>query len=38
LFLAVMECSSITGAAKRVSLSPGAISLQLHNLGADLRT
>ncbi|HWZ29985.1 MAG TPA: LysR family transcriptional regulator [Bryobacteraceae bacterium] len=38
LFLAVMECSSITGAAKRVSLSPGAISLQLHNLAADLRT
>lgn len=38
LFIAVMECSSITKAAKRVSLSPGAISLQLHNLAADLRT
>ncbi len=38
LFMAVMECSSITNAAKRVSLSPGAISLQLHNLAADLRT
>jgi DNA-binding transcriptional LysR family regulator len=38
LFMAVMECSSITQAAKRVNLSPGAISLQLHNLAADLRT
>jgi DNA-binding transcriptional LysR family regulator len=38
LFMAVMECSSITKAAQRVSLSPGAISLQLHNLAGDLRT
>ncbi len=38
LFLAVMECSSVTRAAGRVNLSPGAVSLQLHNLAADLRT
>jgi DNA-binding transcriptional LysR family regulator len=38
LFLAVMECSSVTGAAEKVHLSPGAISLQLHNLAADLHT
>ncbi|HTS75916.1 MAG TPA: LysR family transcriptional regulator [Bryobacteraceae bacterium] len=38
LFLAVMECSSITRAAERVNLSPGAVSLQLQNLAADLRT
>src|SRR5437764_150349 len=38
LFMAVMESSSITLAARRVCLSPGAISLQLHNLARDLRT
>jgi DNA-binding transcriptional LysR family regulator len=37
LFLAVMECSSVTRAAARVNLSPGAVSLQLQNLAADLR-
>lgn len=38
LFLAVMECSSVTRAAARVNLSPGAVSLQLQHLAADLRT
>jgi DNA-binding transcriptional LysR family regulator len=38
LFLAVMEHSSVTKAAERTNLSPGAISLQLHKLAADLRT
>lgn len=38
LFLAVMDSSSVTRAADRVHLSPGAISLQLHNLAAELRT
>src|SRR5260370_19915557 len=36
LFLAVMECSSVTRAAEKVNLTPGAISLQLHNLAAGL--
>jgi DNA-binding transcriptional LysR family regulator len=36
LFLAVMECSSITRAAEKVNLTPGAISLRLHSLAADL--
>lgn len=38
LFLAVMEYSGVTRAAQKVHLSPGAVSLQLHNLAADLRT
>jgi LysR family transcriptional regulator, regulator for metE and metH len=38
LFLAVMEHSSVTKAAEKVNLSPGAVSLQLHNLAADLHT
>ena len=38
LFLAVMEFSSVTRAAEKMFLSPGAVSLQLHNLAADLRT
>ncbi len=38
LFLAVMECGSVTRAAERVYLSPGAVSLQLHNLAMDLQT
>jgi len=33
-----MEHSSITRAAEKVNLSPGAISLQLHNLAFELRT
>jgi len=32
LFLAVMESSSMTRAARKFHLSPGAVSLQLHNL------
>jgi DNA-binding transcriptional LysR family regulator len=38
LFLAVVDCSSVTKAAARVNLSPGAVSLQLRNLAAELRT
>jgi DNA-binding transcriptional LysR family regulator len=38
LFLAVMDCSGITRAAEKVHLSPGAVSLQLHNLAIELRT
>lgn len=38
LFVAVMEHSSITRAAEKVNLSPGAISMQLHNLASELRT
>src|SRR5260370_24578550 len=38
LFLAVMDSSSVTRAAEKVQLSPGAISLQLHNLPSELRT
>ncbi len=38
LFLAVMEYSSVTRAAESVNLSPGAVSLQLQNLAASLRT
>jgi LysR family nitrogen assimilation transcriptional regulator len=38
LFMAVLEYSSVTKAAERVNLSPGAVSLQLHNLAADLHT
>lgn len=38
LFLAVIECSSVTRAAGKMNLSPGAVSLQLHNLAAELRT
>jgi len=37
LFLAVMEFSSVTRAAEKMFLSPGAVSLQLHNLAGDLR-
>lgn len=36
LFLAVMECSSVTRAAEKVNLTPGAVSLQLHNLASEL--
>jgi len=38
LFLAVMESSSMTSAAEKVHLSPGAVSLQLHNLADELHT
>lgn len=38
LFLAVIEAPSMTQAAERVHLSPGAVSLQLRNLADELRT
>ena len=38
LFLAVMEYGSVTRAAERVYLSPGAVSLQLHSLATELQT
>ncbi len=38
LFLAVLECSSVTRAAQRVYLSPGAISMQLQRLAEELGT
>jgi len=37
VFLGVMEHSSVTRAAEKLYLSPGAVSLQLHNLAAELR-
>lgn len=38
LFLAVIDSPSMTRAAERVHLSPGAVSLQLHNLASELHT
>jgi DNA-binding transcriptional LysR family regulator len=38
LFLAVIEESSVTRAAEKMYLSPGAVSLQLHSLADHLRT
>jgi DNA-binding transcriptional LysR family regulator len=38
VFLAVMQHSSVTRAAETLYLSPGGVSLQLHNLAAELRT
>jgi DNA-binding transcriptional LysR family regulator len=38
LFLAVMDSPSMTRAAEKIHLSPGAVSLQLHNLADELRT
>jgi DNA-binding transcriptional LysR family regulator len=38
LFLAVMESASMTQAAQKIHLSPGAVSLQLHNLASELHT
>ena len=37
VFLAVMESSSMTRAAEKVHLSPGAVSLQLHNLASEVQ-
>jgi DNA-binding transcriptional LysR family regulator len=38
LFLAVLDCATVTKAAERVNLTPGAVSLQLHHLAAELHT
>ncbi len=38
LFLAVLDTSSVTRAAAKVNLTPGAVSLQLQSLAAELRT
>jgi DNA-binding transcriptional LysR family regulator len=38
IFLAVIDTSSVTGAAMRMNLSPGAVSLQMQNLAASLHT
>jgi LysR family nitrogen assimilation transcriptional regulator len=38
LFLAVIEAPSMTRAAEKIHLSPGAVSLQLRNLAGELRT
>src|SRR5260370_5790975 len=38
LFLAVMDSPSMTRAAKKIHLSSGAVSLQLHNLADELHT
>src|SRR3989442_13520406 len=38
LFLAVMESPSMTRAAEKIHLSPGAVSLQLHKLADELQT
>lgn len=38
LFLAVMDSPSMTRAAEKIHLSPGAVSLQLHNLADELHT
>ncbi len=38
LFLAVMDHASVTRAAQKMFITPGAVSLQLHNLAAELRT
>lgn len=38
LFLAVLDSPSMTRAAEKVCLSPGAVSLQLHNLAEELHT
>jgi DNA-binding transcriptional LysR family regulator len=37
LLLAVMETGSVTRGAEAVSLSPGAVSMQLHQLATELR-
>lgn len=38
LFLAVIESGSVTRASEKVFLSPGAVSMQLHQLSTELRT
>lgn len=38
VFLAVMEFASVTRSAEKLFLSPGAVSLQLHGLAAELGT
>jgi DNA-binding transcriptional LysR family regulator len=38
LFLAVMDSSTMTCAAEKAHLSPGAVSLQLHKLADELQT
>ncbi len=38
ILLAVVETSSVTRAAERVGLSPGAVSQQMHGLASELRT
>ncbi len=38
ILLAVLETTSVTRAAEKVSLSPGAVSQQLHALGASVGT
>ena len=38
LFLAVIETGSVTRAAERVFLSPGAVSMQLQQLSTRLST
>jgi DNA-binding transcriptional LysR family regulator len=38
LFLAVMNSPSMTRAAEKIHLSPGAVSLQLHKLADELQT
>ena len=38
LFLAVFDCASVTRAAERVGLTPGAVSLQVHSLASELHT
>src|SRR5437016_5333126 len=38
LFLAVMDSASVTRAAQKMHLTPGAISLQLHSLADELHT
>lgn len=38
VFLAAMESPTMTRAAEKVSLSPPAVSLQLHGLASELRT
>jgi DNA-binding transcriptional LysR family regulator len=38
LFLAVMDSPNMTSAADKIHLSPGAVSLQLHNLADELHT
>ena len=38
LFLAVLETDSVTAAARRANLSPGAVSLRMRSLAASLHT